>query len=176
MVIFVPSLRALWFPKNSMKKNMEIEYLKRAIQLAKEHSASGLNGPFGAVIVKDGEIVGEGWNQVVSGNDPTAHAEVIAIRNACKNLGTFQLKDCTIYCSCEPCPMCLSAIYWARLEKIVYACTSEDAARAGFDDQFIYEELQKDHDARIIRSIHLNVDSDCEPFDLWVKNQNRVDY
>jgi len=155
---------------------MEKQYLERAIQLAKKHSASGHNGPFGAVIVKDGQIVGEGWNQVVSSNDPTAHAEVMAIRDACAHLGTFQLKDCTIYCSCRPCPMCLSAIYWARMSKIIYATTSDDAARAGFDDQFIYEEINLPEDERTIKSEYVFVQDADLPFVSWVNNQNKVDY
>jgi guanine deaminase len=156
--------------------NKEVVYIQRAIHLAKKHSASGLNGPFGAVIVKDEKIVGEGWNQVVSSNDPTAHAEVMAIRDACSHLSTFQLKGCTIYCSCEPCPMCLSAIYWARIEKIVYACTAIDAANVGFDDQFIYEELSRKPADRSIKSEHVLDHNGIEVFQLWEKNQNRIDY
>ena len=155
---------------------MEINFIHRALDLAKKYSASGINGPFGAVIVKDGEIVGEGWNQVVSSNDPTAHAEVMAIRDACQHLSTFQLKESTIFCSCEPCPMCLSAIYWARIDKIVYACTSEDAAKAGFDDQFIYEELKEKPADRKIKSIHFSINKGCDAFMAWIENQNRIDY
>jgi guanine deaminase len=103
---------------------------------------SNSGGPFGAVVVKDGEIIGGGYNRVTSDNDPTAHAEIMAIRDACKNIGSFQLDDCVIYTSCEPCPMCLGAIYWARPKKVFYACTREDAAAAHFDDQFIYDELE----------------------------------
>lgn len=156
--------------------SLENKFIKRAIYLAKKYSASGFNGPFGAVIVKDGEILGEGWNQVVSSNDPTAHAEVMAIRDACQHLGTYQLKGCTIYCSCEPCPMCLSAIYWARIEKIVYACTASDAADAGFDDQFIYKELSRKPADRSIKSEQISNHNGIEVFQLWEKNQNRIDY
>lgn len=154
----------------------ENKFIQRAIYLAQKYSASGHNGPFGAVIVKDDEIVGEGWNQVVSSNDPTAHAEVIAIRDACQHLGTFQLEDCTIYCSCEPCPMCLSAIYWARIDNIVYATTSEDAAKAGFDDQFIYKEISLPVKERTIKSEFVFVNNADLPFVNWIKNQNKVDY
>ena len=115
--------------------------MQEAIMLSLKGSADGKGGPFGAVVVKNGEIVGRGFNQVTSSNDPTAHAEVVAIRDACNNLGTFQLEDCEIYTSCEPCPMCLGAIYWARPSKVYYANTREDAAEIGFDDAFIYQEI-----------------------------------
>lgn len=152
------------------------DFIAHAIHLAKKHSASGLNGPFGAVIVRDEKIIGEGWNRVVSSNDPTAHAEVMAIRDACFHLGTYQLNGCTIYTSCEPCPMCLSAIYWARINKIVYACTSEDAANAGFDDQFIYNQLKELPEHRTIKTRHFSTSEGCKVFETWKKNKNRVDY
>ena len=119
------------------------KFMLRAIELARNGMENGAGGPFGCVVVKDGEIVGEGSNLVTSTNDPTAHAEVMAIRNACQNLNSFQLDDCIIYTSCEPCPMCLGAIYWARPAKMFFAATHEDAAKVGFDDQFIYEEIEK---------------------------------
>ncbi|MDD2537365.1 MAG: nucleoside deaminase [Candidatus Absconditabacteria bacterium] len=119
------------------------DFMKEAIKLSLENMRAGKGGPFGAVVVKDGEIVGRGANNVTSLNDPTAHAEVSAIRDACKNLGTFQLEGCTIYTSCEPCPMCLGAIYRARPEAMYYANSKEDAAAINFDDQFIYEELER---------------------------------
>src|SRR5690348_4901560 len=122
---------------------IEEKFLERAIELSRQGMQSGKGGPFGCVIVKDGEIVGEGCNQVTTTNDPTAHAEVVAIRNACKNLNTFQLNDCDIYASCEPCPMCLGAIYWARPRSVIYANTKKDAAAIHFDDQFIYDEIEK---------------------------------
>ncbi len=118
-------------------------FLREAIRLSGEKMQAGEGGPFGAVIVKNGEIVGRGWNRVTSANDPTAHAEVEAIRDACSNLDTFSLAGCEIYASCEPCPMCLSAIYWARLDALYYAATRHDAAAAGFDDTLIYEEISK---------------------------------
>ncbi|HDR50187.1 MAG TPA: nucleoside deaminase, partial [Mariniphaga anaerophila] len=124
------------------------EFMLRAIQLAEKGMKNGCGGPFGAVVVKEGKIIGEGYNNVISKNDPTAHAEILAIREACRNLESFQLTDCTLYTSCEPCPMCLGAIYWARPEKVFYACTREDAAEVDFDDQFIYEELEKETENR----------------------------
>ena len=126
------------------------EFMQRAIDLARLGMDEGWGGPFGAVIVKDGKIVGEGHNKVIRENDPTAHAEMIAIREAAKNLQSFQLEGCTIYTTCEPCPMCLGAIYWARPEKVCYACTSHDAAEIAFDDHFIYEELGKNKENRMI--------------------------
>ena len=126
----------------------------RAIELARKGMENGAGGPFGCVVVKDGEIVGEGSNLVTSTNDPTAHAEITAIRNACQNLNNFQLEGCEIYTSCEPCPMCLGAIYWARPAKMFYAATHEDAAKVGFDDQFIYEEIEKPITERKIESIN----------------------
>ncbi len=117
------------------------QFLRQAIALARAGMERGEGGPFGCVIVKDGQVVGRGNNRVTSSNDPTAHAEVVAIRAACAQLNSFQLEGCTVYTSCEPCPMCLGAIYWARPARIVYAATREDAADAGFDDSFIYAEL-----------------------------------
>jgi len=120
-----------------------VEFMQQAIALAVENVTSGRGGPFGAVIVKDGKVVATGANQVTATNDPTAHAEVTAIRNACTSLAAFQLEGCDIYTSCEPCPMCLAAIYWARCRTIYYGCTAEDAAQAGFDDAFLYGEMKK---------------------------------
>src|SRR3954449_778305 len=128
--------------------------MARAIELALKGMDSN-GGPFGAVVVRDGKIVGEGNNRVTSTNDPTAHAEVVAIREACKALDSFQLDGCSIYTSCEPCPMCLGAIYWARPDRVFYACTRDDAATIGFDDDFIYEELEKANNDREMVSIEL---------------------
>src|ERR1700737_4143796 len=125
-------------------------FMARAIQLSLDNIRSGRGGPFGAVVVKDGTIVAEGTNQVTSTNDPTAHAEVLAIREACKKLHVFELLDCELYTSCEPCPMCLGAIYWARISRIYFANTAEDAAGIGFDDSFIYSELKLPHAQRRI--------------------------
>ena len=124
--------------------------MKEAIELSARCLEEGAGGPFGAVVVKEGQIVGRGRNRVTIDNDPTAHAEVVAIRDACHNLNSFQLEGCDIYCSCEPCPMCLGAIYWARPAHIYYAATREDAASAGFDDSLIYQEIPKNVSNRII--------------------------
>ena len=150
-------------------------YISRAVELAKKGVESGIGGPFGAVVVKDGKIVGEGCNMVTSQNDPTAHAEVVAIRNACKLLGTFQLKGCIIYASCEPCPMCLGAIYWARPEQLIYACTKEDARSIGFDDAFIYEEIETDTTNRKIKTIQTGREIALEVFELWQNKQDKID-
>ncbi len=122
--------------------------LRETIALARKHSQKGAGGPFGAVIARNGVIIGRGWNRVVSSNDPTAHAEVVAIRAACHALGEFHLHDCVLYTSCEPCPMCLAAAYWARVDRIVYAATRKDAASIGFDDAFLYREFGRDLEKR----------------------------
>jgi guanine deaminase len=152
------------------------EFMRRAIKLAQDGSAAGAGGPFGAVIVKDGKIVGEGCNQVTSTNDPTAHAEVVAIRNACQNLASFQLTDCTIYTSCEPCPMCLGAIYWARPAHIFFACTREDAADVGFDDQFIYQEIELPIEERHIKSINFLREEGLKVFQTWADTTEKTEY
>lgn len=152
------------------------EFMRRAIELAQNGIEKGAGGPFGAVVVKDGKIVGEGCNQVTSTNDPTAHAEVVAIRNACKNLESFQLTDCTIYTSCEPCPMCLGAIYWARPANIFFACTREDAADVGFDDQFIYEEIELPIENRHIKSTNFLRFEGLKIFHNWAKMTEKTEY
>ena len=133
-------------------------------------------GPFGAVIVKEGKIIAEGNNRVTSSNDPTAHAEVVAIRNACETLGNFQLDGCTIYTSCEPCPMCLGAIYWARPDKMFYACTREDAARIGFDDDFIYKEINLNIEDRSIKTHQMMNAEGNEVFKLWESKEDKTEY
>lgn len=150
--------------------------MQKAIELSIKGSSEGKGGPFGAVVVKDGKIVGQGHNQVTSTNDPTAHAEVVAIRDACKNLGTFQLSDCELYTSCEPCPMCLGAIYWARPARVYYANTREDAAAVGFDDAFIYEEIPLPLSERKIEMIQLGREEAQKAFILWSEKENKVDY
>ncbi len=153
------------------------EYFMRwAISLAQKGIDSNSGGPFGAVVVKEGEIVGEGCNQVTSTNDPTAHAEVVAIRNACKNLNLFQLDDCVLYTSCEPCPMCLGAIYWARPAKIFFACTREDAANIGFDDHFIYAEIERPIEERHIKSVNFLRQSGLTVFKNWENKQFKTEY
>src|SRR5690606_21604448 len=130
------------------------EFMREAIRLSTENVISKKGGPFGCIIVKDGKIIARGTNEVSSTNDPTAHAEIIAIRNACKELNSFSLEGCEVYCSCEPCPMCLSAIYWARAAKIYYGNTKADAAKINFDDQYIYDEISKEHSKRSIPSVN----------------------
>lgn len=151
-------------------------FMRRAISLAQDGIDSNAGGPFGAVIVKDGEIIGEGCNRVTSTNDPTAHAEVVAIRNACQKLDSFQLEGCVLYTSCEPCPMCLGAIYWARPLKIFYAATHRDAADIGFDDQFIYEEIEKDVDERQIKTINFLREEGLKVFENWANKADKTKY
>ena len=150
--------------------------MRRAIELAQKGVNEGQGGPFGAVVVRDGEIVGEGCNRVTSTNDPTAHAEVVAIRAACQNLDSFQLDGCVIYTSCEPCPMCLGAIYWARPAKMFFACTHRDAANAGFDDSFIYEEIKRPIEARRIESINFLRDEGLKVFENWAHKTDKTKY
>jgi guanine deaminase len=152
------------------------KFLKRAIDLALENIENAQGGPFGAVIVKNGEIIAEGTNHVTTFNDPTAHAEVVAIRNACQKLNTFQLDDCEIYCSCEPCPMCLGAIYWARPKAVYFAAGKADAANAGFDDSFIYDEIKLDYKNRRILTQHHPMNDALYVFQTWVKMENKTDY
>jgi tRNA(Arg) A34 adenosine deaminase TadA len=151
-------------------------FMRRAISLAQKGIDSNSGGPFGAVVVKDGEIIGEGCNQVTSTNDPTAHAEVVAIRNACQKLGSFQLDNCILYTSCEPCPMCLGAIYWARPLRVFYAATREDAAQIGFDDQFIYEEIEKNFEHRQMKLVNLMRDEGLAVFENWENKSNKTKY
>jgi len=161
-----------------MKEQEEAErrFMLRAAELAAYAVDHGLGGPFGAVVVKDGVIVGEGYNQVTSANDPTAHAEVMAIRNACQQLESFQLTGCEIYSSCEPCPMCLGAIYWARLGAVYFAATREDAASAGFDDSLIYSEMPLEPGERRIAMRRVALPDAAAPFRTWLNNTNRTPY
>ncbi|MDQ3131899.1 MAG: nucleoside deaminase [Acidobacteriota bacterium] len=152
------------------------EFMRRAIYLAQNGIDKNAGGPFGAVVVKDDEIVGEGFNQVTSTNDPTAHAEIVAIRNACEKLGNFQLDGCVLYTSCEPCPMCLGAIYWARPARVFYACTREDAANIGFDDQFIYEEIEKNFEHRQMKLVNLMRDEGLTIFENWADKADKTKY
>ena len=152
------------------------EFMRRAIELAQNGVDANDGGPFGAIVVCDGEIVGEGCNRVTSTNDPTAHAEVVAIREACKKLNSFQLAGCIIYTSCEPCPMCLGAIYWARPKQMFFACTREDAAEVGFDDQLIYEELERPIAERRIESINFLRDEGLTVFENWANKTDKTEY
>ncbi|MEP6901832.1 MAG: nucleoside deaminase [Actinomycetota bacterium] len=152
------------------------EFMRRAIELAQNGIEANDGGPFGAVVVRHGKIIGEGCNRVTSTNDPTAHAEVVAIRAACKNLNNFQLEDCVIYTSCEPCPMCLGAIYWARPAKMFFACTREDAANIGFDDRLIYEEIERPIQQRRIESINFLRDEGLTVFENWADKTDKTEY
>ncbi|HQZ82606.1 MAG TPA: nucleoside deaminase [Pyrinomonadaceae bacterium] len=154
----------------------DLKFMQRAFELARKGMQSNAGGPFGCVIVKDGRIVGEGWNRVTSDNDPTAHAEVVAIRDACKNLSSFQLEDCTVYTSCEPCPMCLGALYWARPRVIFFAGTREDAAFGGFDDDFIYKELDRPREERTIPLTSLLAAEGRELFVEWLNKADKTGY
>lgn len=151
-------------------------FMKHAIAMADKGMSSNAGGPFGCVIVKDGTIIAEGHNCVTSTNDPTAHAEVVAIRKACEALGSFQLDDCIVYTSCEPCPMCLGAIYWARPKKVYYACNKVDAANIGFDDQFIYEEIDKPITVRSIPFEQMLQDEGVTVFDKWAGKGDKTEY
>ena len=152
------------------------EFMHEAIRLAIEGVAAGHGGPFGTVIVKDGQIVGRGANQVTSTNDPTAHAEVVAIRNACTSLGTFCLSGCELYTSCQPCPMCLSAIYWAHIDRYYFGCSEADAHAIGFSDQVIREQLVLPGDARRVPAIQLMRSESLAAFEAWLNKADRVAY
>ena len=155
---------------------MKNRFMARAIELSIEGVQSGRGGPFGAVVVKDGEILGEGVNQVTSTKDPSAHAEMLAIRMACAKLGSFELKNCELYTSCEPCPMCLGAIYWARLARVYFANTAEDAAKIGFDDSLIYSELRQPRANRRIPVIQMMHEEALAGFHAWEANPNKILY
>ncbi len=155
---------------------MGSEWIALAIRLAAENVEAGRGGPFGAVVVKDGAVVGSGTNRVTSTNDPTAHAEVVAIRAACQALGAFQLHGCDIYSSCEPCPMCLGAIYWARPDQVYYAATYRDAANAGFDDSYIYEQTRLDASQRKLPMMRVEDPSALLPFEAWMAKVDRIRY
>lgn len=150
--------------------------MQRAISLAIQNVQSGCGGPFAALVVEDGKIIAEGTNRVTSANDPTAHAEIVAIREACRTLGKFQLSGCDLYTTCEPCPMCLGAIYWARPERIVYASTAADAATAGFDDAFIYEEIRRPPHERRIPTVQILRQESLAAFQAWLSFNDRKPY
>jgi tRNA(Arg) A34 adenosine deaminase TadA len=155
---------------------MSEPFLQRAIALAIENVNSGQGGPFAALIVKNGKIIAEGVNRVTSGNDPTAHAEIEAIREACRVIGNFQLSGCDLYASCEPCPMCFGAIYWARPDRVFYAATAADAAAAGFDDAFIYQELRRPPGTRRLPVTQLLDPEALRPFQVWLSSSSKKPY
>jgi tRNA(Arg) A34 adenosine deaminase TadA len=152
------------------------QFMQEAIRLSRHGMQEGAGGPFGCVIVKDNQIIGRGWNQVTSTNDPTAHAEVVAIRDACHFLGSYQLEGCEVYASCEPCPMCFGAIYWARPSKLYFANTRQDAAAAGFDDALIYEELELPFNRRRIITECLGRDEALQVFEEWKRKTDKTPY
>ncbi len=162
--------------KRKRMQDQDREFMQVAIDLARKGMTNNEGGPFGAIIVKDGKIVGRGNNRVTSSNDPTAHAEVVAIRDACKNLNTFQLDDCIIYTSCEPCPMCLGAIYWARPKRIVYGCSRQDAANIDFDDEFIYQEIPLPVAQRSIPTEQQFQENAVKVFEEWAAKVDKTEY
>jgi len=160
-------------PSGSM---MNSPFMARAIQLAIENAHSGQGGPFGAVIVEDGNIIAEGANQVTSTSDPTAHAEIVAIRQACRKLGLFELKGCELYTSCEPCPMCLGAIYWTRLSRVYFGSLAADASHVGFDDSFIYREIAQTHLERGIPMVQMMREEALAAFRAWQDKSDKIRY
>ncbi len=159
-----------------MEEDKKQEFMREAIRLSIEKMRAGFGGPFGAVVVRNNEIIARGFNNVLASNDPTAHAEVDAIRKACTALQTFQLTDCDLYTSCEPCPMCLGAIYWARFRKVYYGNSKQDAAAIGFDDHFIYQELEKPLTDRHIPTVQILPEEANVAFQEWRKNPNKSVY
>jgi tRNA(Arg) A34 adenosine deaminase TadA len=157
-------------------RERDLKFLAKAIELSRQGMQGGKGGPFGCVVVKGDEIIGEGWNQVTSTNDPTAHSEVVAIRQACQHLNSFQLDDCEIFSSCEPCPMCLGAIYWARPKRVVFANTREQAASIEFDDDFIYDQIEMDAIERNIPFEHLAHPEAEKVFNEWKNLPGKIRY
>jgi tRNA(Arg) A34 adenosine deaminase TadA len=159
-----------------MDQSIDRKFLEQAIRVAERGMRSGKGGPFGCIVVRDGIVLAEGCNEVTSSNDPTAHAEVVAIRRACAQLGDFQLTGCVIYASCEPCPMCLGAIYWARPLKVVYASSRQEAATIGFDDEFIYREISLEQMQRAIPFLHKPHPAAKELFEAWKDWEGKTPY
>tara|TARA_B100000809_G_scaffold9699_1_gene9189 strand:+ start:1191 stop:1670 length:480 start_codon:yes stop_codon:yes gene_type:complete len=159
-----------------MSIDQQKKFMRKAIRLSMENVQSGNGGPFGTVIVKNGKIIATGVNEVTKSNDPTAHAEMIAIRNACEKLNSFQLDGCDIYCSCEPCPMCLGAIYWARPKSIYFANSKKDAAEINFDDNFIYQEIKLPIHERKLTITQLLRDEAQSVFLQWQESENKIEY
>lgn len=156
--------------------NKHVNFMQEAVRLALQNLNKNNGGPFGAIVVRDGKIIASGVNSVTSDNDPTAHAEINAIREACRVLKTYKLDDCEIYSSCEPCPMCLSAIYWARPRKLYFGATREDAAKAGFDDSKIYKEIEKHYIARDLPTEQVNIPGMRDVFSIWLDNEHKIEY
>lgn len=159
-----------------MSDSMNPDFLREAIRLSIIGMENNEGGPFGAVITRDGQMIGRGWNRVTSTYDPTAHAEIVAIRAACSRLRNFTLAGCEIYCSCEPCPLCLAAIYWSRLDHVYYAATCDDAAAAGFDDRGIYQEIVKPIAERTLPMEQALRDEACVALQTWTKKEDRIRY
>lgn len=159
-----------------MTREPKLEFLRRAIALATENVTSGRGGPFAALIVRDGQVIAEGGNIVTATNDPTAHGEVTAIRAACKALSTFTLAGCELYTSCEPCPMCLAASHWARLDAVFFGAGAEDAAKAGFDDAFLYDEFRKDPPDRSLEARQYLRNEAWASFAAWIASPNKIEY
>ena len=155
---------------------MKTSFLKEAISLSQDKMQENQGGPFGAIVVKNGEIIGRGWNQVTSANDPTAHAEIMAIREACKTIGSFHLLGCDIYTSCEPCPMCLGAIYWSKIKVVYYANNRHDAAQIGFSDEFVYREISLSPGERTVKMIHQPSPQALDVFEQWKQKENKIEY
>jgi guanine deaminase len=155
---------------------VNLDFLRLAIRLSIENMQANEGGPFGAIVVQNGTIIGKGWNRVTSTNDPTAHAEIVAIRDACSRLGNYSLAGCELYASCEPCPLCLAAIYWSRLEHVYFAASCQDAAAAGFDDQIFYEEIKKPMNERKIVMLQALREEALVAFESWIKKEDRIRY
>jgi tRNA(Arg) A34 adenosine deaminase TadA len=162
--------------KTVLDVSMNPQFLREAIRLSLEKMEANEGGPFGAIIVRDDQVVGRGWNRVTSANDPTAHAEVVAIRDACQRLNNFSLEGCDIYASCEPCPLCLAAIFWSRLDRIYYAASRHDAAAAGFDDQRLYDEFAKSPENRSIPMKQALQAEARLAFEAWMHKEDRIPY
>lgn len=163
-------------PHSPVTRQPNLDFLRQAIALATRNVASGNGGPFAALIVRDGKVVAEGVNMVTASNDPTAHGEVTAIRNACKALNTFSLAGCELYTSCEPCPMCLAASHWARLDAVFYGASAQDAAEAGFDDEYLYAEFRKDPAQRALPEAQFLRDEAWSSFAVWMASTNKIPY
>jgi len=162
--------------KSSADLQRATKFLTRAIELSEEGLTAGFGGPFGAVVVKDDRIIGEGFNRVLHDNDPTAHAEIVAIRRACDALKTFDLTGCDVFASSQPCPMCLAAIYWSRVDRVYFANTIDDAAAIGFDDSFFYEELKQPLENRKLPQIRVNVPTAIKAFEAWAAKADKKQY